>query len=172
MTQDEASILSGSIRMQEVLHYLISRDGIWDVADFIARSRKPKELQKSELNKIIQQLENGKMIRWDKGKYIIEKTEFYQDTTNTEGIFHAAQKAYAKGYQDFLDDRYAPWTDLFGTVLIPRDRLPEVYDRLAGIRNYLYEIRGQTLLKDPNAKFEVFQFSINLFSVFRRNLTK
>ena len=169
MAEGEAQLLS-SVRLQQVLHYLICRDGIWDAADFIARSRKADKISKTELSKTIQQLEQAGLILWNKvdAKFTILKTEFYEDTKNPVGIFQTAQREFANSYLDFIDEPFPSWTDLFGSVTIPRERLPEVFDRLAGLRNYLYEIRNQSLEKDPKTKFEVFQFSISLFSVFKR----
>lgn len=169
MTHDEKKLMT-SVRTQQVLHYIMANEGRWDIEDFLLRGRKASEMSRPELGEIIRILELHGLIKWDseQAKYLIEKTEFYHDTAHTDVVFHTAQREFAKSYEDFLADRFPSWMDLIGNVLIPKDRLPEVYDRLVGVRNYLYEIRGQTLEKKPDAKFEVFQFSINLFSVFRR----
>lgn len=170
MTQDESKVLT-SMRVQQVMQYLISRNGVWNASDFIARTRNGHKISKDELENVLCDLEKSQMIRWnsDQKKYVIEKTEFYRDKDyKGDEIYSTIQREYGKNYQEFLEDRFTPWNDLFGMVQIPASQLSEVYERMGGLRNYLYSLRSKALEKSPNEELEVFQFSISLFSVFRR----
>lgn len=157
-----------SVLLLQVFHYIYTRDGVWDTKDFLSRIRKP-EISADEISQVLQKLEHDGLIRRHKNKYTIEKTDFYRDAGYPDELYDVAQKNFAKSYIDFIDDRYAPWTDLFGAVLIPQERLAEVMERMFSLRNFLYEIHSETLLTNPNAKFEYLQFGLHLFGVFRRD---
>ena len=85
-----------------------------------------------------------------------------------------SHKKYAQNVLEFCDKPFSPASLYSGFLEIPLARFDEVEAKILALRNFLSEVSNEKNLKrskDLN-KIMVFQFDLNLFPVFEKNVIK
>ncbi len=170
MTDEEMEILS-SMRVCEVIEYLIWKEGHWNASDFTKRSRNPNPVSTSQLDEIIRMLEKKKLIRWDKDKkrFLVDKTEFYRENfgNTSPSAFLNLEKDYFGNYVEFLKEPVGKWRTFMGLAQVPEEYLAELADRVHSLRNFINGMIQKIPEGGSAGPVEVYQYAITVFPAFR-----
>ncbi len=187
MSLDEFEKLS-TLLDYYILYFLELNKGVWNIDDFINKltiqSKPSKEIVQFTFNRL------------EKNNYVIldPKTSLYKLNVTDQLIFDQDQdckteletrrlesllqqeKEYAKNYFNYLKmpikDKRAFCS---GIINLDMELFTEAQDRIFALRNYLYELDAKGQQRYAEAKgpeSRVWQFSINIFSLFENQETE
>jgi uncharacterized protein (TIGR02147 family) len=167
-----------------ILFYIELNKGVWNVQDFLEKLTLPQKPPIVLINKAVKRLENIGQVIFDpkSKKYGLRETEdnsliFDQNGKNTsidekaklEAILKL-ERAYQINYLNYLENSIPRHRTFFsGVINLDEELYIEARDRIFSLRNYLYELdcRAQERYSSARGPSDrVWQFSINLFSLF------
>ena len=171
-----------------ILYFIELNKGAWSVETFLSQltlSIKPsKQLTEMVFNRLIKN--NFLKCNSDKSIYEIcinDQLIFDQSAISETEIqkrrleaLVSQEKEYVLNYQNYLSNPFFPNKRTFcsGIINLDMELFSEAVDRIYALRNYLYEldVKGQARYAEAQGpESRVWQFSINLFSLFENHET-
>lgn len=176
--QDYASVYD-----QYVAMYLYYKKGEWSATDFLSSLALTTKPTPEQLEDSLERLVKGKIVSFDEAsqKYIINQQdhtllhlEEKAKAKNAEDIFNEVirmDREYAKQYLDYtLSPRKGSICAFNGLIHLNDETYKEVCKRVVALHNFLVEISeksdGENLLNPKGPPKKVWQYQLNLFSLF------